>query len=102
MTMNPRIVLLLAGILLIVSNPCALAHTDVTAEQARELIDSTPDLTVVDVRERYEYCDAKGHIPGALNYPLSSGVLQARYEELPTDGPVLVVCRSGGRSNAAA
>jgi hypothetical protein len=29
-------------------------------------------------------------------------VLQARYEELPTDGPVLVVCRSGGRSNAAA
>ena len=102
MTMNPRIALLLAGVLLILSNPCALAHTDVTAEQARELIDSTPDLTVVDVRERHEYCDVRGHIPGAVNYPWSSGVLQARYEELSTDGPVLVVCRSGGRSNAAA
>ncbi|TKJ36473.1 MAG: hypothetical protein CEE38_11710 [Planctomycetes bacterium B3_Pla] len=102
MTMNPRIVLLLAGVILIVSNPCALAHTDVTAEQARNLIDSTTDLIVIDVRERYEYCDAKGHIPGALNYPWSSGVLKIRYEELSTDGPVLVVCRSGGRSNAAA
>jgi len=89
-------------LLLIVSNPCALAHTDVTAEQARDLFDSSNDLTVVDVRERYEYCNTRGHIPGALNYPWSSGVLQARYEELPTDGPVLVVCAAGGRSNAAA
>jgi hypothetical protein len=29
-------------------------------------------------------------------------VLQARYEELPIDDPILVVCRSGGRSNQAA
>jgi len=102
MKMNLRIILLLAGVLLIVSNTCALAHTDVTAEQARELIASTDDLTVVDVREPYEYCGARGHIPGALSYPWSSGVLEARYEELSTDDPVLVVCQSGGRSNAAA
>jgi rhodanese-related sulfurtransferase len=99
---NLRTVLFLASVLLIVSNSCSLAHTDVTVEQSRELIDSTNDLIVVDVREPYEYCDTVGHIPGALNYPLSSGVLEARYEELPIDGPILVVCRSGGRSNAAA
>jgi len=97
-----RIVLFLACVTLVVSNPYALAHTDVTSEQARELIESTKDLVVVDVREPDEYCDAIGHIPGALNYPLSSGVLEARYEELPIDGPVLVVCQSGGRSNQAA
>jgi rhodanese-related sulfurtransferase len=102
MKISLRTMLLLAGVTLIVSNACALAHIDVTVEQARELIASTNDLTVVDVREPYEYCDAKGHISGALNYPWSSGVLQARYEELPTDGPLLVVCQSGGRSNAAA
>ncbi|MFH1717241.1 MAG: rhodanese-like domain-containing protein [Planctomycetota bacterium] len=56
----------------------------------------------VDVREPYEYCGVRGHIPGALNYPWTSGVLRARYEELPKDGPILVVCQSGGRSNAAA
>jgi rhodanese-related sulfurtransferase len=56
----------------------------------------------VDVREVYEYCDAIGHIAGALNYPWNSGVLRALYEELPADCPLLVVCRSGGRSNQAA
>jgi rhodanese-related sulfurtransferase len=99
---NLGAVLFLAGVTLILSNSCALAHTDVTAQQARDLIDSTNDLIVVDVREPSEYCNAIGHIPGALNYPLTSGVLEARYEELPKDNPILVVCRSGGRSNAAA
>lgn len=102
MKINLRTVLLLVGVSLIVSGSYASAHTDVTAEQARELIDSTDDLIVIDVREPSEYSDTGGHIPGALNYPWNSGVLQARYEELPTDGLVLVVCASGSRSNRAA
>jgi len=97
-----RIALFLAGVCLIVACPCAWAHTDVTPEQAHDLIDSVDGLIVVDVREPSEYCDARGHIPGAQNYPLNSGVLQARFEELPMDSPILVVCRSGGRSNQAA
>jgi len=102
MKIGIQAVLFVAGVVLIASSPRAWAHTDVTAEQARDLIDSTEGLIVVDVRERSEYCDPVGHIPGAVNYPLNSGVLQARYEELPSDGPILVVCRSGARSNAAA
>ncbi len=94
--------LLVACVLLLVSNSCALAHTDVTASQAKDLIDATAELVVVDVREPSEYCGAAGHISGALNYPWSSAVLQARYAELPTSGPVLVVCASGGRSHQAA
>ena len=78
MTANLKTVLFSVGVLLVASVPCALAHTDVTAEQARELIDSTDDLTIVDVREPYEYSGARGHIPGALNYPWNSGVLQVR------------------------
>ncbi len=99
---SSRTALFFAGVILFAASTCALAHTDVTPQQAHDLIDSASDLTIVDVREPYEYCDAGGHIPGALNYPWSSGVLRARFEELPTDGPILVVCRSGGRSNAAA
>ncbi len=102
MKINLRTVLLLVGVSLIVSGSYALAHTDVTAEQARELIDSTDDLIVIDVREPSEYSGTGGHIPGALNYPWNSGVLQTRYEELPTDGLVLMVCASGSRSNRAA
>jgi rhodanese-related sulfurtransferase len=102
MKINLKTMLLLAGVSLIVSVPCALAHTDVTAEEAKELIDSMDDLTVIDVRQPHEYNNTGGHIPGALNYPWNSGVLQEKYEELPMDGPILVVCGSGGRSNRAA
>ena len=102
MKMKLREVLFVVSVILIMASPCISAHTNVTAVQARNLIDSTDDLIIVDVREKYEYCDAVGHIPGALNYPWNSGILQARYEELPVDSPILVVCRSGGRSNSAA
>ena len=88
----------------------AWAHTDVTPQEAKDLIDANDNLMVVDVREEEsEYCDENptppvppGHIPGALNYPWSSGVLQERYGELPIDGEILIVCRSGSRSNQAA
>ena len=77
-------------------------HTDVSPTVAAGMIVSDPNLIVVDVREyESEYCSA-GHIAGALNYPWFSGVLQARYGELPLAGDILVVCRSGGRSNMAA
>jgi rhodanese-related sulfurtransferase len=102
MKIELKTVLLLVSVSLIVSVPCALAHTDVTAEQAHELIGSMDALTVIDVREPSEYCGTRGHIPGALNYPWNSGVLQAQYEELPMDSAILVVCQSGGRSNQAA
>jgi len=100
--MELRAVLVLASLVSVVLGAGGCAHTDVTAGQAQRLITATDDLIIVDVRERSEYCDARGHIPGALNYPYTSGVLEARYQELPKDHPILVVCRSGRRSNLAA
>jgi len=85
-----------------VNNTFALDHNDVTPQEAKNMIDSNEELIVIDVREDYEYCAIDGHIPGAFNYPWSSGVLQQRYEELPRDGEILVYCRSGYRSNLAA
>jgi len=94
--------LFLIGVIVLTANPCAWAHTSVTATQAHDLIDSTADLIIIDVREEYEYCGVMGHIADALNYPWNSGVLQTRYGELPKDGEILVVYQSGGRSNQAA
>jgi len=102
MKTNLKTVMFSVGVFFLASVGFALAHTDVTPEQAKELIDSTDNLTVVDVREPSEYSGTRGHIPGALNYPWNSGVLQIRYEELPMDTPILAVCASGGRSNQAA
>jgi rhodanese-related sulfurtransferase len=76
----------------------ALAYTVVTPQQAQQMIETNNALTVVDVREENEYCGAAGHIPGALNYPFISGVLQKDYTELAPDAETLVVCQSGHRS----
>ncbi|HDQ34832.1 MAG TPA: rhodanese-like domain-containing protein [Chloroflexi bacterium] len=56
-----------------------------------------PDVTVIDVREAWEY--AEGHIPGALLLPLDQ--LPARLNEIPTDQMVIFVCRSDNRSGQA-
>ena len=53
---------------------------------------------VIDVREVDEYED--GHVPGARLIPL--GDVPDRVGEVPTDQPVLVICKSGGRSLRAA
>ena len=52
---------------------------------------------IVDVRERSEF--EKGHLPGAENAPL--GELPGREGELE-EGPVVLVCASGNRSEKAA
>jgi rhodanese-related sulfurtransferase len=70
------------------------------------MIDTNPQLIVVDVRELYEYCSGTavppGHIPGGLNYPWNSGVLQSRYSELPVNADILVYCGMSIRSPQAA
>ncbi|WP_058235795.1 rhodanese-like domain-containing protein [Devriesea agamarum] len=68
----------------------AITSVDVTDIPAGALL--------VDVRESDEW-DA-GHAPNAQHLPASE--LLARYGELPEDGPVYLVCRSGGRSSKAA
>ncbi|MFO0628496.1 MAG: rhodanese-like domain-containing protein [Polyangiales bacterium] len=55
--------------------------------------------SLVDVRTDDEY--RGGHVAGATNIPVHT--LEARLREIPKDRPVVVYCRSGGRSaNAAA
>jgi rhodanese-related sulfurtransferase len=59
---------------------------------------AVPDgAPILDVRELDEW--QAGHVPGALHVPL--GELPARLADLPADGELVVVCRSGGRSARA-
>jgi sulfur-carrier protein adenylyltransferase/sulfurtransferase len=49
---------------------------------------------LVDVREPREF--AAGHLPGAINMPMSE--LDRRLAELPAGSTAVFMCRSGGRS----
>lgn len=53
-------------------------------------------VPLIDVRERDEY--AAGHVPGAVNLPLSE--LGDRLGELPSEA-FDVICQAGGRSARA-
>jgi len=71
---------------------------NISAAEARAILDSGDDVLFLDVREPGEF--SGGHITGALNMPWNSGVLQAQHGTLPNK-PIVVYCGSGGRSAAA-
>lgn len=69
--------------------------TQVTVDELAAAIEA--GATVVDVRMPDEY--EEQHVPGALLVPLPE--LTERTHELPTDGTLQVICRSGARSQRA-
>ena len=61
-------------------------------------IDGNPDLTVIDVSPDY----AKGHLPGAVNYYLGDGSLDAAIPNLDKNAMYLVYCHFESASRAGA
>ena len=55
-----------------------------------------PAPILLDVRERHEFVAVR--VPGALLSPTSTFLV--RFEELPRDRPLLVICHTGNRSAA--
>ena len=71
-------------------------HKEVSAQELKQMIDADQVL-VVDVREVNEFAD--GHIPGAINMPLST--FQAS-QLPPANGKTIVLnCLGGKRSGMA-
>ena len=75
-------------------------YMNITAEQAKQMMDTESGYIILDVRTQEEYDEA--HIPGAIVIPNTE--IEARAEsELPDkDQMILVYCRSGRRSKLAA
>jgi rhodanese-related sulfurtransferase len=75
-----------------------LAYQDLSVDDAKDLIDTTPTLVILDVRTVAEY--AAEHIEGAVHIPVEE--LTSRITELDwikeQHRATLVYCRSGVRS----
>jgi len=70
---------------------------EITPEELLKKLEAGEDVQVVDVREVEEW--NAGHIRQARLIPL--GFLPYRLNELDKTRPVVLVCRSGGRSHMA-
>ncbi len=69
----------------------------ITVNEALSRLNEASPPVFLDVREPDEY--SAGHIPGSVLMPL--GTVEARMGELERERPIVVVCRSGGRSDRA-
>jgi rhodanese-related sulfurtransferase len=69
---------------------------EIEPSEAAQLIGA--GAVILDVRESEEF--SQGCAQGAFHIPVAA--LDERLDEVPADRPVIVVCRSGGRSYRAA
>ena len=77
----------------------AYSCQDVSADTLNSWISRSEDLYLLDVREQYKYVSR--YIPGAVLFPWGSGVLVERFEKLPVDKRIVVICASGFRAAEA-
>ena len=75
-------------------------YMNITAEEAKQIMDSEEGYIILDTRTQEEYDE--GHIPGAIVIPHDE-ITDRAEDELPDkDQLLLVYCRSGRRSKLAA
>ena len=103
--MKKLIFLLLAVMLLTacgqdIENDQGAVYVNITAEEAKQIMDSEEGYIILDARTQEEY--DQGHIPGAI--VISHEEIAEKAEEVLTDKEqlILVYCRSGRRSKIAA
>ena len=75
-------------------------YMNITAEEAKQIMDTEEGYIILDVRTQEEY--DQGHIPGAI--VISHDEIVEKAEEVLTDKDqlILIYCRSGRRSKLAA
>ena len=83
-----------------INNDQGAVYVNITAEEAKQIMDSEEGYIILDVRTQEEY--DQGHIPGAI--VISHEEIEEKAEQVLTDKDqlILVYCRSGRRSKIAA
>ena len=101
-----KLVFLLLAVMLLTAcgqdkeNDQGAAYLNITAEEAKQIMDTEEGYIILDVRTQEEY--DQGHIPGAI--VISHEEIKEKAEEVLPDKDqlILVYCRSGRRSKIAA
>ena len=68
--------------------------------EPKELAQKIDQVRLIDVRQPEEFTGDLGHIPGSQLIVLDN--FENEIHKVPTDKPIVLICRSGGRSAMAA
>ena len=101
-----RIILILLAVMMLTAcgqdkdNNQGAVYVNITAEEAKQIMDTEEGYIILDVRTQEEY--DQGHIPGAI--VISHEEIAEKAEKVLTDKEqlILLYCRSGRRSKIAA
>ena len=101
-----KLIFLLLSVMLLTAcgqdkeNDQGAVYVNITAEEAKQIMDSEEGYIILDARTQEEY--DQGHIPGAIL--ISHEEIAEKAEDVLTDKNqlILVYCRSGRRSKIAA
>ena len=80
-------------------NGKSLTYEQITAEQAKTIMDTEKDYVIIDARTEEEF--AEGHIKNAILIPEYEIANRAEKELPDKEQLILVYCRSGRRSKIA-
>ena len=80
-------------------NGKASTYEQITAEQAKTIVDTEKDYVIIDARTEEEF--AEGHIENAILIPEYEIASRAEKELPDKEQLILVYCRSGRRSKIA-
>ena len=100
-----KLILLLLAVMMLTAcgqdkeNDQGAVYVNITAEEAKQIMDTKEGYIILDVRTQEEY--DQGHIPGAIL--ISHEEIAEKAEDVLTDKDqlILVYCRSGRRSKIA-
>jgi len=73
-------------------------YMDITTMDAMDLIESTPDIIIIDVSPLYD----DGHLPNAINYPLGDGSFEEAVPTLDMSKTYLIYCHGDDPAITAA
>ncbi|GAB3871910.1 hypothetical protein GCM10029964_009370 [Kibdelosporangium lantanae] len=77
----------------------AAAGNTITPRELKEKFDRGEDFALIDVREPHEFEIVR--IPGSVLIPKDRFLSGEAFAELPQDKPIVLHCKSGGRSAEA-
>jgi rhodanese-related sulfurtransferase len=97
-----RNIFLSLSVLLFIACSCAKQQEGISLVDSNKFEDQMKEPTsqIVDVRTAEEF--AGGHIANAVNMDVTSDDFDSKIQSLDTEKPVMVYCKSGGRSAKAA